>query len=206
MHDFVVWLQETLVPLLGPGGMLVVAFVDSSFLSIPEVNDVFVVTSSAARPERAWLYVLVTVLGSVGGCSALWLVGKRGGEPLLVRKFGKERVESTRVAFRRWDLLALAIPALLPPPMPFKVFVFSAGVFGVPYYRFVATVGLARGVRYSAWGILGSLYGVRAMDYLKAFDLWFQANAVILLPVFLVVVLIGLLLAWRRQGSPRPSA
>src|SRR5689334_19011060 len=125
MHSFVLWLQHVLLPSLGPVGIFVVAFFDSSFLSIPEVNDVFVVTSAAALPHRAWIAVLLTTTGSVAGCSALWLIGKRGGEPLLVRKFGAVRVEQTRRAFRRWDLLALAVPAILPPPMPFKVFVFS---------------------------------------------------------------------------------
>src|SRR5688572_26899318 len=137
MHGFVLWLQEVLVPLLGPAGMAIVAFFDSSFLSIPEVNDIFVVTSSAAEPGRAWLFVAATTLGSVSGCSALWLVGKRGGEPLLLRKFGEEKVGRTRRAFHRWDVFAVAVPALLPPPIPFKMFVFSAGVFGMSFRRFL---------------------------------------------------------------------
>src|SRR4051812_31354979 len=112
MHKLVLWLQQVLLPALGPFGIFVVAFCDSSFLSIPEVNDVFVVTSSAHEPWRAWLFALVTTAGSLAGCSALWLVGRKGGEPFLRRRFGDERVERTRRAFRRWDLLALAVPAV----------------------------------------------------------------------------------------------
>ncbi len=205
MHDLFVWLQEVLVPLLGPGGILVVAFVDSAFLSIPEVNDIFVVTSSSARPENAWLYVLTTTLGSVLGCCTLWMIGKRGGEPLLVRKYGAERVGRTRAAFRKWDLLALAIPALLPPPMPFKVFVFSAGVFGMPFRRFAVTVALARGARYTTWAIVGVLYGDAGMAYLKLFDSWFQAHIGIIAPVVLGLILIGLLIARRRQAAGSPG-
>jgi membrane protein YqaA with SNARE-associated domain len=206
MHGFVVWLQEVLVPMLGTYGIFVVAFVDSSFLSIPEVNDIFVVTSSAAQPGRAWLFVLITTLGSVAGCSALWLVGKRGGEPLLVRKFGPERVERTRQTFRRWDVLALAVPALLPPPIPFKIFVFSAGVFGVPYPRFLLTVGLARGLRYGTWGVAGAVYGPAAMESLKAFDGWFQANSTLVLVPCLVALIVILAVRLRRRTPPRPPA
>ena len=204
MHAFVVWLQEVLVPLLGPAGMAIVAFFDSSFLSIPEVNDIFVVTSSAAEPGRFWLFVAATTLGSVSGCSALWLVGKRGGEPLLLRKFGDEKVARTRQAFHRWDVFAVAVPALLPPPMPFKMFVFSAGVFGMSFPRFLATVALARGVRYTTWGVLGALYGDDAMGYLRGFDSWFGSNLGTIVPLVLGLTLIGLLIArgrsQRRQG------
>jgi membrane protein YqaA with SNARE-associated domain len=201
MHDFFVWLQDVVVPHLGPGGILLVAFIDSAFLSIPEVNDIFVVTSSSAHPEKAWLYVLTTTLGSVAGCCTLWTIGKKGGEPLLVRKYGPERVERTRAAFRKWDILALAIPAILPPPIPFKIFVFSAGVFGVPFQRFALTVALARGARYTSWAIVGVLYGEAGMAYLKAFDLWFQENIWTITPVVLSVALIGLLVARKRQTT-----
>jgi membrane protein YqaA with SNARE-associated domain len=198
MHELVVWMQRTLIPLLGPPGMFVVAFFDSSFLSIPEVNDIFVITEAAVRPGTAWAYVIATTAGSVAGCSVLWWMGKRGGERLLVRRFGPERVEQTRRAFRRWDLLALAMPALLPPPMPFKIFVFSSGVFGVPFRRFVVTVALARGARYATWAILGAAYGRGALSYLKAFDAWFDTHDVVVVPLALVLLLVGLLVALRR--------
>lgn len=206
MHEFVLWMQRTLIPLLGPPGMFLVAFFDSSFLSIPEVNDIFVVTEASVRPGGAWAYVLATTLGSVAGCSALWWIGKRGGEPLLVRRFGPERVEQTRLAFRRWDLLALAVPALLPPPMPFKIFVFSSGVFGVPFRRFFVTIALARGARYTTWAVLGAAYGPRALGYLKGFDAWFARYDAVIVPVLVVVLLAGVLVALRRRPPARPPA
>jgi membrane protein YqaA with SNARE-associated domain len=201
MHGFIVWLQEVLLPRLGPLGVFVVAFFDSSFLSLPEINDVFVVSSSAANPDRMWIAILATTLGSVSGCSALWLIGKRGGEPFLVRKFGASRVERTRRAFRRWDVLALAVPALLPPPMPFKMFVFSAGVFGVPYARFLLTIVLARGARYTLWGTMGAVYGARAMDYLTLVDAWFIEHLPIVGPVLVLLALILVVVVLRRARA-----
>jgi membrane protein YqaA with SNARE-associated domain len=198
----VVWIQETVLPALGPAGMAVIAFFDSSFLSIPEVNDILVVTSSAAHPGAAWLYVLMTTSGSIAGCLALREVGRRGGEALLVRKFGRERLERTRAQFKKWDVLCLAIPSMLPPPVPFKIFVLSAGVFNLPLRRFIVTIGVARGIRYSFWGFMGAVYGDRGLQLLRRFDRWFLDRAE-WFAVGAVVVLLALLAwaVWRRRTA-----
>jgi membrane protein YqaA with SNARE-associated domain len=199
MHKVVIWIQTVLIPLLGPFGIFVAAFLDSSFLSLPEINDFLVVTSSAARPGLTWLYVSITTLGSVAGCLALREVGKRGGEGPLERRFGADRVALVRKRFERWGMLALAIPALLPPPMPFKMFVLSAGVFGFPLKRFVVTLLLARGIRYAAWGLLAAAYGDNALALLKGLDGWFADS----LGVAIVVVFCCLLAALVALASRR---
>jgi membrane protein YqaA with SNARE-associated domain len=114
MHKVVLWIQTVLLPALGPSGLFFVAFCDSSFLSLPEINDILVVTSSAHNPGGAWIPITMATLGSLAGCTVLWEIGRRGGEPLLERRFGKAQVARTRAAFGRWDLLTLAIPAVLP--------------------------------------------------------------------------------------------
>ena len=204
MHGIVVWIQTVLIPTLGPLGLFVVAFFDSSFLSVPEINDVLVVTSSAAHPATAWMYALAATLGSLAGCSALWYVGRRGGEAFLVRKFGRDRVDQTRAHFKKWDILALAIPAMLPPPMPFKVFVLSSGVFGVPYRRFAMTLIVARGLRYAFWAVMGVTYGDEALALLKRFDAWFAANALVILAVLALAALGGVLVYYARRKAVQP--
>jgi membrane protein YqaA with SNARE-associated domain len=201
VHKVVLWLQETVLPALGPAGMAVIAFFDSSFLSIPEVNDILVVTSSAAHPGRAWLYILMTTGGSVLGCLALREVGRRGGEALLVRRFGKERLERTRTAFQKWDILCLAIPSVLPPPVPFKIFVLSAGVFGLPLRRFIVTISIARSIRYGFWGIMGAVYGDRGLELLRAFDRWFLDRKEWFLAGAVVVLVALLVWALRRRWA-----
>jgi membrane protein YqaA with SNARE-associated domain len=188
MHRLFLWVQEVLIPFLGAPGIFIAAFLDSSFLSIPEVNDFLMVTSCAAHPERAWLYVSMTTLGSLAGCSALWWLGKRGGEGFLVRRFGPARVEQTRNRFKRWDVLALAIPSLLPPPVPFKIFVLSAGVFGIPYRRLAITLIVARGFRYLFWGGMGIVYGDEALELLRHVDHWFTDSISIILTILAAVV------------------
>ena len=189
MHRVVLWVQTVLVPTLGPPGMFVVAFMDSSFVTLPEINDLLIVTSSAAHPAAAPLYVALTTLGSLAGCSVLWWLGRRGGEPLLVKRFGAERLATTREAFKKSEVLALALPALLPPPMPFKVFVVAAGVFGLPYARFATTLLVARGLRYGFWSAMGVRYGTGAVQVLRKIDAWFDER----MPLVLVLALAALL-------------
>jgi membrane protein YqaA with SNARE-associated domain len=207
VHKIAVWIQLVLVPTLGPPGVFLVAFLDSSFISVPELHDIIVITASARRPDLAWLYVLLATLGSVAGCTALWALGRRGGEAFLVKRFGAERVERTRVAFRRWDVLALALPAVLPPPMPFKIFVLSAGVFGFPWRRLAVTLLVARGLRYTIWALAGVVYGDEALEVLRRTDSWFSQHVALVVGVTAGLGVVGLAL-WlvvrrrRRAGLP----
>ena len=206
MHKAVLWIQGVLIPTLGPPGLFLVAVLDSSFLSIPEVNDLLVVTSATAFPARAWLYILMATLGSVVGSLILWWIGRRGGHGLLERRFGAERVERTRGLFSRWGILAVAIPSLLPPPMPFKIFVLSSGVFGMPARRFVLTLLVARGLRYSFWGTMGVLYGREALAILQRFDGWFAGNVEwVLIALALVAVVSAAVWLMRRRRAPVPG-
>jgi membrane protein YqaA with SNARE-associated domain len=203
MHKLFVWVQEVLIPFLGTPGMFIAAFLDSSFLSIPEINDFLMVTSCAAHPGKAPIYVAMTTLGSLAGCSVLWWLGKRGGEGFLVRRFGPARVEQTRERFKKWDVLALAIPSALPPPMPFKIFVLSAGVFGIPYRRLAVTLIVARGLRYLFWGTLGIVYGDEALALLVGVDRWFGKQWPLILTLAAAcVVALAVVYALRKLRAP----
>lgn len=203
MDKLLGWIQTVAVPWLGPPGLFLACFLDSSFLSLPEISDLLVVTSSAAQPRSAWVPILMATLGSLAGCSVLWALGKRGGEGFLVRRFGRERVEKTRAAFERWDLLALALPAMAPPPMPFKLFVFSAGVFGIPFARFALMLVGARGLRYVFWALMGIVYGDEARVMLQSVDAWFTRRGLALLAVLPALLAAGALAyhLWRRSRA-----
>jgi membrane protein YqaA with SNARE-associated domain len=203
VHRVVLWIQHVAVPVLGPGGVFLAAFLDSSFLSLPEINDLLVVTAAARAPQTAWLYVAAATLGSLVGCSVLWLLARRGGEAFLERRFGAGRVARARRAFRRYDVLALAVPAVLPPPMPFKLFVLGAGVFGISFQRFALTLVVARGLRYLAWAFVGIRFGNAAMALLRSFDLWFAGRLPWIAAFLGVATALWLLSrAQRRRGEP----
>lgn len=144
---------------LGGLGLFALALADSSFLSIPEGNDVLIVVlSTGATWTRMFYYVAMTVAGSVAGCTLLYWVGRRGGG-FMHRRMNPEKLARVERLYNRRGLWAVLIPSILPPPTPFKVFVFAAGLFALPFPRFLTAVAVGRTIRYSMWGILAVLYG-----------------------------------------------
>ncbi len=203
MSRLVEWVEVVLLPTLGPLGLFLVALVDSSFLSLPEINDFLVISAALADPRTVWMFVLMAALGSVVGSSILWRVGRAGGEALLVRRFGADWAGRTQRAYRRFGVLALAVPAILPPPMPFKVFVLASGVLGLPYPRFVVTLLLARSARYSFWGTMGVVYGDEAREILVAIDAWGAEHLPLVIGLALAAIVAALVVAWRRRARSR---
>src|SRR6476620_1310865 len=146
--------------------MIVIGALDSSLLSLPEINDYLVVGRCFKQPSAAFYFPLFAAIGSVIGCLALYSIMRRGGQALLRRRFKRENIERVERAYARYGFLAIAIPALLPPPMPFKIFVATAGTLGYPRWKFLATVMLARAFRYYVEGILAVFYGRRVLAFM----------------------------------------
>jgi membrane protein YqaA with SNARE-associated domain len=151
---------------IGAPGIFIIAFLDSSFLSFPEVNDLLIVLSVTRYPERMILYASMATLGSIAGCLALYFVGRKGGESLLNKRFSGGSVERASHLMRKYGALALIVPALLPPPAPFKIFVLMGGVAKIPLPTFIWAITFGRGVRYFGEGVLAVMYGQRALDYI----------------------------------------
>ena len=112
-------------------------------------------------------YALVTTLGSIAGCFALYSVGRKGGEAFLRKRFKEGHVDRAMEVFRRYGVLAILVPSLLPPPMPFKIFVLSAGVARVRPVDFLIAVAAGRGIRYFGEGCLALWYGEQALSFLR---------------------------------------
>ena len=153
---------------VGGIGMFVVAALDSSFLSFPQINDLLVIYMSTKNPVRMPYYAAMTTLGSLVGCFALYAVAWRGGEVFLRKRFSGPRVERGLALYQRHGLLAVVVPALLPPPMPFKLFVLLAGAARVSPWKFGAAIAIGRGIRYFGQGYLAVLYGERAVAMVQA--------------------------------------
>lgn len=164
MHRVVAWIQGFAESLGGPG-LFVIAFLDSSFLSFPEVCDALIVLLTVRNEERMLFYALVTTLGSIAGCFALYSVGRKGGEAFLRRRFHARHVDRAMDIFRRYGMLAIIVPSLLPPPMPFKIFVLAAGVARMRPLDFLIAVAIGRGLRYFGEGFLAVWYGERALAF-----------------------------------------
>ena len=119
------------------------------------------------HPERMPLYAAMATLGSVAGCTVMYLIGRRGGHALLRKQFKDSHVTRGLALFQRWGVLAVLVPALLPPPAPFKIFVMLAGVAEVPLIKFWIAVAVGRGLRYFAEGFLAIKYGNEALQFVK---------------------------------------
>jgi membrane protein YqaA with SNARE-associated domain len=156
------WLMDSLAP-FGGFGLLVLAICDSSFISLPEVNDALLMAFSIRTPSRMLEYAALTTIGSVLGCLLLYSVGRKGGEAVLRKRFAEHRVRQAKGWYDKYGILAVIVPSLLPPPLPFKIFVLSAGAFQLSWPRFVLAVSIGRGVRYFAEGFLAVTYGEQAI-------------------------------------------
>ncbi|HEX4915680.1 MAG TPA: VTT domain-containing protein [Vicinamibacterales bacterium] len=153
---------------LGGIGLFVVALLDSSFLSFPQVNDLLIIVLSTRYPERMPYYAGMTTVGSIIGCFLLYGVARRGGEVFLRKRLKGPFVDRAIALYQRHGLLAVVVPSLLPPPVPFKVFVLLAGAAAVSPVRFGLAVGIGRGIRYFGQGYLAVLYGEQAAEFMKA--------------------------------------
>jgi len=152
---------------MGAPGLCLVAFLDSSFLSLPEITDILVVWMVTQHPARVVVYVLAATLGSLAGCLIMYFIGRKGGDALIRKRFAPARVERAMAAFDRYGVLVVFIPAILPPPAPFKIFVLLAGVAGISPAKFVTAIVIGRGSRYLALGLLAIEYGEQALAYVE---------------------------------------
>ncbi|MGH9383311.1 MAG: YqaA family protein [Vicinamibacterales bacterium] len=153
---------------LGGLGLFIIAALDSSFLSFPQVNDLLIIVLSTAYPERMAYYAGMTTLGSLLGCFVLYAAARRGGDVFMRKRFKPRHVNRALALYRRFGLLAVIVPALLPPPMPFKAFVLLAGVADVSPLKFSLAIIIGRSIRYFGQGYLAVLYGERALELIRA--------------------------------------
>ena len=123
---------------LGVWGLLALAFVDSSSIAVP--MDPLVASYVWADKPRLLLYVLAAAIGSAAGSLVPFFIGRAGGELFLLKRINRERFEKLRDRFEKQEFLALLVPAMLPPPTPFKLFVFAAGVFEMRTASFLLAV------------------------------------------------------------------
>jgi membrane protein YqaA with SNARE-associated domain len=166
VQSFIKWVSGLALSLGGPG-LFVVAFLDSSFISLPQINDLLVVLMVVQNKTLMPYYAAMATLGSVAGCYVLYLIAERGGEAFLAKRLKAGHVERALALYRRRGVLALMVPAILPPPAPFKLFVLMAGVAEVRPLQFVLSIAAARGLRYLVLGALAVRYGDFALELMR---------------------------------------
>jgi membrane protein YqaA with SNARE-associated domain len=182
---------------LGAPGLAIIAFLDSSFLSLPQVGDALIVALTIQHPERWMRYSGATTLGSTAGCFVLYAIARKGGEAFLRRRFSDAQIERGLGLFRRHGLLAVIVPAMLPPPTPFKIFVLLAGLAGVRPAAFTIGIAIGRGFRFGGEGWLAYKYGPQATQYIKHN----LATASLVVAAVVLIVGVAVIVARRRSGE-----
>jgi membrane protein YqaA with SNARE-associated domain len=167
MKRLAAWIEAYAVAWGGPG-VFIISFLDSSFLSFPEVVDLLIMGMVIRRPHLLLYYSLMATAGSLLGCLVLYYLARAGGEAFVRKRFKEHHVDRGLVLAQKYGLLIVIVPALLPPPMPFKIFILIAGVAEIPLWQFSTAVVAARFVRYFGEGLLAIWYGEAAFAFLKA--------------------------------------
>lgn len=173
----------------GGFAMFVIALLDSSFLSFPQINDILIIVLSTKNPARMPYYAGMTTLGSLIGCFMLYFVARRGGESFIRKRIKGQRVDRLIGLYQKYGLLAVVVPSLLPPPVPFKVFVLMAGAAAVSPLKFGLAIVIGRGIRYFGQGYLAVLYGEQAAEFMKKYGAEIGIGLAIVAVVIAVVVI-----------------
>jgi membrane protein YqaA with SNARE-associated domain len=175
--------------------MIVIGALDSSLLSLPEINDYLVVGRCFKDHTAVFYFPLFAAIGSVVGCSLLYTIVRRGGQAVLRKRFNLQSIKRVEHAYERFGFLAIGIPAIMPPPLPFKIFVATAGALEYPRWKFLLTVMIARSLRYYVEGILAVYYGRRVLLFMKDNGLVIIS---IVATVLLIIGVIYLAINWRK--------
>ncbi|HVH86703.1 MAG TPA: VTT domain-containing protein, partial [Terriglobales bacterium] len=142
---------------LGSWGILAAAVLDSAAIGIP--IDPVLASYVYTHPLKIWLYVFVAAAGSAIGSLVPYGIGRAGGELLLLKRIDRRRFERMRDRFENQEFFAMMIPAMLPPPTPFKLFLLSAGVFEMRTYLFLLSIFTGRVIRFLVLGFLVVKFG-----------------------------------------------
>ena len=176
-------------------GIGALALLDSSSIPIP--MDFFLAGYVWADKSHFWLYCLLAAVGSAIGGLLPYGLGRAGGELFLLKRVNRERYERIRTRFERQEFLAVMIPSMLPPPAPWKVFVFASGVFEMRVLPFMLAVFAGRMFRWLILSLLVLKLGPGAVDLVAHHSLKLMA----IVGILAVVGFVWWLIRKKRAGK-----
>lgn len=169
---------------LGAWGVFIISILDSAAFGVP--MDPLVAGYVYSNPHKVWLYCVAGALGSALGSLVPYGLGRAGGELFLLKRIDEAKLQRIRDRFERQEFLALMVPAMLPPPTPFKLLVFSAGVFEMKPVAFLTAIISGRLVRFGVLSVLTVIFGKEIVDETK--------TLIKTHPSLLILIVVGLAL------------
>lgn len=187
---------------LGLFGLFIVSIVDSSFvpLPLPGITDIMIIVL-AAQHHNWIVLILAATAGSALGGYISYEVGQSGGMALIEKRISASTFKRIRDWMEKNAILAVALPAILPPPMPLSPFVLAAGALRMSKQKFLATFTISRMLRHAIAAWLGIHYGQHVLH------LWSHLSAKYATPILIaiwVVILVSCALAfWKLYKTSR---
>ena len=163
-----------------------VALLDSTFVPLPSSADALMLLLSTANPSWMLLYAFMATAGSALGCLILYLISRRAGARALNR-FSEKKQAKVKNWIERYDIFAVLVATLMPPPFPFKVFVVSAGVFRFSLVRFMLAIIVGRGFRFLLEGYFAVRYGAQAKEIIAKYYPWIALGLVVAIVAFVLL-------------------
>lgn len=191
----------TLLKPLGAWGVFAIAAIDSAALGMP--LDPVVAGYVYLQPHKFWLYAIMASAGSAIGSLIIYAIGYEMGELVLEKRMGKAKFERVKARFERHEFMALAVPSLMPPPFPFKLFALSAAVFEMHWTRFLLAIFVGRVVRFLILSALVVFFGPQVVGMIGTL---FQRHAGIVGAALAVIAAVILFVVLRRKKNNRVAA
>ena len=189
---------------LGVWGIGALAVIDSAAIPVP--IDALLIDYVAHDHARFILYCFMAALGSAIGALLPYYLGRAGGELFLLKRINRKRYEQLRDRFEKQEFLAIMIPAMMPPPMPVKLFEFAAGVFEMKVLWFFSAIFVGKFLRFLVWAIITILYGPAILEVFTR-----EIHQHLQLVLGVAGILVGLIALWiirklfdRRRGTRFP--
>jgi membrane protein YqaA with SNARE-associated domain len=170
----------------GAFGLFAVALLDSTFVPLPSSADALMLLLTTTNPRWMLLYAAMATSGSALGCWILYLVSRKAGSRAL-RKFSEAKQKRVKELIDRYDMMAVLVATLLPPPFPFKLFVVSAGVFRFSLTRFMIAIVAGRAFRFLLEGYFAVRYGAEAKAILAKYYPWIGLGLAVAILLFVII-------------------
>jgi membrane protein YqaA with SNARE-associated domain len=186
---------------LGGLGFIPLGLLDNSVIPLPGSMDALTIFLSTRKEQLWFYYASMATAGSVIGGFITYRLARKGGKETLARRFPPRRLEQVYRIFEHWGLGAIAIPALLPPPVPMVPFLFAAGTMQYPVRKFLFALALGRIVRYTLLAFLAARYGRQILAFISQHGhpaLLIVVGLIATAAVVLFVIFVG-----KRQERPQ---
>ena len=185
---------------LGAWGITAAAAIDGAFVGLPV--DAIVAGYVYHDNSRFLLYVLLASAGSTVGSLVIYGIGYEGGEELLRKRISRERFEKIHAAFDQHPFWSLMLPAMLPPPTPFKLFALAAAISEMGLAHYLLAIFFGRVIRFLLLAFLTMKLGPAAVH---VFGILFRKHLVLIMGITAAVAVVWLIRYGLRANWFTPS-